>query len=89
MTQSLHLFSDSEAYHDQMGPIWSHFISICAVWAVVIRVTKFANFELAIAAKSTELPSFKNGEPNSESASTIGRDITPLSTSNSINMIHQ
>ena len=33
---------------------------------------------LAIAAMNAELPSFKNGEHNSESVSTIGRVITLL-----------
>ena len=33
---------------------------------------------LAITAMNTDLPPFKNGEHNSESASTLDRDITPL-----------
>jgi len=35
---------------------------------------------LAISAMNTELPPFKNGEHKSESASTLDRDITPLSS---------
>jgi len=38
----------------------------------------FGKRPLSIAAMKVELPAFKNGEHNSEKASTLDRDITPL-----------
>ena len=62
------------------------------MWAVVIRVTDIQFVEkrpLAIIAMNAELPLFKNGEHNSESASTIDRVITPLKVCTIFSLLHK
>jgi len=46
----------------------SHFLSIWAIQAVVVRMTNifYGKRPIAIAAMNAELPPFKNGEHNSE-----------------------
>jgi len=85
----LHLFSDSETYHEQMGPIPRSNGSLDIALDIALfgpfgrsyssdRYSLFGKGPLAFTAMSAELPPFKNGERNSASASTLDHDITPL-----------
>jgi len=51
--------------------------------------SSFGKRPLTIAAMNAELPPFKNGEHNSESASTLDRDITPLKRKSEISALAQ
>ena len=64
------LVCDSEFYHEQIGRSYSS-----------DRYSFSRKRPLAVAAMNAELAPFKNGEHNSESASTMDHVVTPLKQS--------